>query len=341
MAAKLRVGLVGCGSFSRAALIPAAALAPITFVCFCDLDGERAASAAALVSNARPYTSLKAMLAAEELDAVMMAVGPTAYPALVEQVFQADRDVFIEKPPALNAEQAQGMADSAGRAGRSLNVGFMKRFGTAYVMAKDIMQAPDFGPIKHISARLTSGVYRPVWAQHLTPETFLLDHSIHYLDLVTHFAGPVKSVTAHLTREGDDRFGFSILLAFANGASGLLELSNYESRGVSNERIDIKSASGAVTVDNVTRLTWRRGAPAMERDRRLDRAHDTIVWEPNMTAISPENNSLAHMGYVGELRHFAEGRLRGEKVKPDITDGIAALRLARAILASDGHPIFL
>jgi len=77
----------------------------------------------------------------------------------------------------------------------------------------------------------------------------------------------------------------------------------------------------------------------MERDRDLDPQHDSLTWAPNMTAISQENWSLGHMGYLGEVRNFAESVLAGTPPTPDIQDGLAAVRLVHAIHDSNGRPV--
>ena len=75
-------------------------------------------------------------------------------------------------------------------------------------------------------------------------------------------------VSAVKTEAAEDRFGFAILLGYASGAAGLLEISNYESRGVPNERVQITGGNGAsVMVENVTRVTYSRDAEPMAPGR--------------------------------------------------------------------------
>jgi myo-inositol 2-dehydrogenase/D-chiro-inositol 1-dehydrogenase len=338
--ARLRAGLVGCGGFAQTALIPSMRMAPIDVVAVCDRDQGRAEAGGQSLRTQAVYTSLDDLLAREELDVVIMAIGPTVYPELAEKVMRAGVDVYVEKPPAVTVEKALRMREVSRETGRNLAVGFMKRFATGYRMAKELVSVPDFGRITHVTARICSGVWTPVWSSELTPFAFVLDHSVHYLDLVQFYAGPVASVTAELSQASSDRFGYAVLLRFQSGATGLLEISNYESRGVPNERIQLMGSEGrSVTVENVSRVTYSRHAAPMERDRKLDPGSDRVIWEPNMTNISPENSSLVHQGYVGEMRHLAETLLNKRAVKPDIDDGIAAVQLAHAIVASNGHRV--
>lgn len=339
---RLRTALVGCGAFANAALVPAMRAAGIDIVAVCDPDAARAAATMKAAGAGSVYTDISEMLVAETVDAVVMAVGPTVYPMLAEQALTHGVHVFVEKPPAVTLVEAEAMRLAAAKAGKQLTVGFMKRFATGYRMAKEISEEIEFGAVRMVSARVTSGVWTPAWSKTLTPFSFVLDHSVHFLDLMRFFGGSVDWVSAIKTEASDERFGFAVLLGYASGAAGLLEISNYESRGVPNERVQITGSHGAsVTVENVSRVTYSRDAEPMVPGRAFSPQRERLIWEPNMTNISEENASLVHMGYVGEMRNLAAALQAGRPVTPSIEDGIAALDLAHAIVESDGRRINL
>lgn len=338
---KLRVALVGCGNFTHNALLPSIRLAPMTVVAACDLDAGRAEATAAVMGG-KAYTDYDKMLASEQLDLVMMAIGPNVYPALSNKAFEAGVHVYLQKPPALSVAEAEALKAEAARHDCQLIVGFMKRFGTGYRMAHDIAHSAEFGPLTHISARLRSGPYRPVWSKEATAKAFVLDHSIHFLDLMRFYGGDVASLTAIPSPTVGDRFGFAVALRYKSGATGLLEISNYETRGVPNEHVEILGSNGrSVTVDNISHVSYARGAVPMERGRKFDDQTETLVWQPNMTVISQENGSIAHTGFLGEMRNLADTLLAGGHVQPDMGEGIAALEIAEALLASDGNSVVL
>lgn len=341
-AVKPRVALVGCGAFANAALVPAMRMAPLDVVAVCDLDKERAETTRIAVGAGQLFESVEDLLAFGGFDGAVVAIGPTVYPRLVPDLLRAGMDVFVEKPPALDPNDAREMRAAAQTAGRQLAVGFMKRFATGYRMARQTIDRPEFGNVAHISARISTGVWKPVWAKELDAFSFVMDHSIHYLDLVAFFGGPVREVTSQFVQRDGARMGFAVLLRFESGATGVLEISNLESRGVPNERIQIMGDAGqSVAVENVTRMTYSRDAAPMSEGRPFDPETERLVWEPNMTNISQENSSTIHMGYAGEMRHFAVALATGHAVSPDITDGIAALELAHAVLSSNGVSVEL
>ncbi|WP_084731401.1 Gfo/Idh/MocA family protein [Microvirga vignae] len=338
--APLRTALVGCGAFANAALVPAMRLAGIDVVAVCDPDTSRAQDTMRAAGARSCHAEMSRMLGMEDVDAVVMAVGPTIYPKLAVEALSSGVSVFVEKPPAVTVADALSMKKAAISANRQLAVGFMKRFATGYRMAKEISSSDEFGPVKMINARITSGVWTPAWSKTLTPFSFVMDHSVHFLDLMRFFGGPVEWVCATRTEAGPDRFGFAVMLGYESGATGLLEISNFESRGVPNERIQITGADGtSVTVENVSRVTYTRDAEPMVPGRAFSTERERLVWEPNMTNISAENSSLVHMGYVGEMRNLSRALLGNQPISPSIDDGIAAIALAYGVVESDGKRI--
>lgn len=336
---RVRLGVIGCGRFCTSAIFPVLHLAPIALQAVCDMDEEKAQTAATAFGAPRWYRDHCRMLEAEQLDAVIVVIGPQAHPTLAMELMRRGLHVYIEKPPARTSVEAAEMLRVSRQTGRLCAVGFMKRFAIGYRMAKAISQTPEFGPVTFVEAKLTYGNFVPTWVERLTPNAFLLDHSIHHLDLIQHLAGPVDRVSAELADRGEGRLALAVSLRFRSGAVGTLHLSSLESRGHPTERLHLVGVGQSVLVDNLLRVTHYRDAPLAGPERLLDLQRDAIRWEPNLTLPFIENSSLAHLGYVGEIQEFARAILRQGGRPPDIADGLAAIRLAEAIEGSKGHTV--
>lgn len=340
MTTSMKAAVIGCGAFARAALVPAMRMANFEIVSVCNRTAESAEAARIATGASSSFCEIDDLIRAGGFDVAVVAAGPVASPAIVKRLLADGIDIFVEKPPALTIADALDMQQASLDSGRQLAVGFMKRFATGYRMAKELASTPDFGQVALINARLSTGVWKAAWAPEIGARGLVLDHAIHFLDLMAFYSGPIASITAIPVMRDGSRMGFSCALRFANGAAGVLEISNMESRGVPNERVQIVGDNGhSVTVENVTGVTYSRAAKPMERDRAFDPATERLIWAPNMTNITDENSSLVHMGYVGEMRNFAAALSQGTAVTPGIADGIAALGLAEALLASDGTPV--
>ena len=114
MAAPARIGFVGAGSHSSANLYPSLVEAPSAqLVAVCDLREDRAQANAKRFGADRWYTDVRAMLKAEQLDGVCICGVPQMHFEVGLQVLRRGLPIFVEKPSAMTAREAQRLADAA------------------------------------------------------------------------------------------------------------------------------------------------------------------------------------------------------------------------------------
>jgi predicted dehydrogenase len=195
----------------------------------------------------------------------------------------------------------------------------MKRFSDPYQRARAILERPEFGAPSVFESRFTYGRY-PVDVY-----GFLNGFATHHLDLARFFMGELAAVYAERVSRGDGLDGYAIVVRFASGAIGLLNLNCLEhDHNNWSEHVAITGVGGRVFVEN-----WRR-VIAFLPDEQSDTSR-TVYWEPPDIRPSDDQSSLAIHGFVGELRDFIESVRDGRAPACTIDDGIAALRFERAI----------
>ncbi len=105
-----RVGFVGCGNHANARLYPATKLVQeIDLVAVCDLDRAKAEATAKRWGVPTFYTDLDAMLADEQLDAVVICGPPQMHVSVGKHCLAKGLHIFVEKP-----SQRDHIARSAG-----------------------------------------------------------------------------------------------------------------------------------------------------------------------------------------------------------------------------------
>jgi predicted dehydrogenase len=109
----VRIGLVGLGYWGPNLArnfddLPGAELAWL-----CDSDGERRAGVAARFPDARTTADLDELLQDPRLDAIVIATPVVTHHALSKQALEAGKHVFVEKPMALEAEEAEELVELA------------------------------------------------------------------------------------------------------------------------------------------------------------------------------------------------------------------------------------
>lgn len=334
----LRVAFVGCGEHARMSLYPSLRAAfggsPVglpalvlsqegrtqppllaKLVALADHKRDLAERVAAFHHVDAVYTDHREMIANERPDAVIVCMHPKRQAQTAIDCLDLGTHVWVEKPPAESIAEAEAMAAAARRAGKMLAVGYMKRFSQPYQRAKAFTQQPAFGETSVWESRYTYGQYP------IDVYRFLNGFATHHLDLPRFFMGEIESVYAERVSRGFGLDGYAVVLRFASGAVGVLNTNCLEGAHINqSERIGVTGVGGRVFVEN-----WRRVVGFLPDDA------PTYYWEPEDIRPSDDQNSLDIHGFVGELRDFVERVRDGGAPGATIDDGIAAIRLERAI----------
>jgi predicted dehydrogenase len=136
----IRVGVVGCGLIAQVMHLPYLTELPDQFElgAVCDLSDDLAQKCAERYGAKRSFAGWEDMLAAGELDAVMVLTSGNHAPVAVAAA-EAGLHVFVEKPMALSARDATQMIEAAQQAEVTLMVGTMKRYDPAYERLAELM----------------------------------------------------------------------------------------------------------------------------------------------------------------------------------------------------------
>ncbi|MFF5980395.1 Gfo/Idh/MocA family protein [Streptomyces olindensis] len=184
-AESLRVGLVGCGEHGAGTLLPTLASLGRTPVAVCDLDREKAHTAAELFRIPAAYDSTSAMFRAEDLDAVVLAGPPSMHVEALSLAADHRVHAFVEKPPAVSLHQVEWLAERFRDAGLVSMVGHNLRHSDAWIGLQALLMRPEFGSVISMSLSYTaSGPRGGRWGLG-TLDALLLTHAIHALDLVS------------------------------------------------------------------------------------------------------------------------------------------------------------
>jgi myo-inositol 2-dehydrogenase/D-chiro-inositol 1-dehydrogenase len=327
----MRIGWIGCGRHAEEMLLPQLTRLPITLTAICDANAERLALIGDRYGVSARYTDAEALLAHEGLDAIGMAVGPGVHASIGAQAMERGLAVFMEKPPAATAAEAQRLAEVAARTGRPCVVGFMKRYSTANRMAFNLLSAPAFGPRAGLLGEYMTAPGYFVGNPDYTG--FLLHHCVHAMDLVPWLMGEaVTDVTARRFEMAPGKLLLHVGFGFASGALATVVLGTHQSRGTPMEWWQVMGDHQRVEVRNVHEVRYYRapGFKANDPAATLDPTQDALVWEPNLTAAANED----HKGYHALLNAFLR-RVKGEPSDaPEITDGVRAMHVLEAMVQS-------
>lgn len=111
-----------------------------------DIDAERAKHLAERIDGCTAYTDPSAAMAADDVDAVLIASPGPAHEAALLTAFEHDLPVLCEKPLTPDAASALCVMEAEQRVGRRrVQVGFMRRYDAEYMKLKALLDSGQLG----------------------------------------------------------------------------------------------------------------------------------------------------------------------------------------------------
>src|SRR5436190_20359333 len=142
---RFRLIIVGCGAVTRASLLPVlAGHDRVQVTALVDRDAERARELASAYGIRRVESSMEPF-AAGSVDGVVIATPPAHHAPGTLQAVACGFHVFVEKPMATTAHEAEAMVAAAERAGVVLSVGLYRRLLPAARLLRGMVEAGVLG----------------------------------------------------------------------------------------------------------------------------------------------------------------------------------------------------
>lgn len=302
------VGMIGADHVRRLTTV----LAGARVTAVSDVDAPRAAAVAA-AAGARVHPTGADLVAADDVDAVLVASWGPAHAEHVLAALAAGKPVFCEKPLASTPADCERILAAEAAWGRRLvQVGFMRRYDPAYRALKAVLDGGSVGP-----PLLFHSVHRNASVPaHYTSDMSITDTAVHDID-VSRWLLDDEIVAVDVRRprvSGRAPAGLSdpllVLLETARGALVDVEVSvsvdyGYDIRG------EVVGETGAAALatggDVVVSRAGQRGSPVPPGwQERFARAYDL------------------------ELQDWVDAVAAGECRGPSSWDGYAATAVAAA-----------
>ena len=193
----LNVALVGAGQRGFALARMAGKFPQFHLQSICDPRSDRAAFLQKSVTGANQAVLAPDLASALALkpDVVFLATPDARHRQEAEQCFAAGCHVFLEKPVATDAADAQAVVDAAAAAGRVLHIGFVLRHAPFYQAVREVVASGDLGDLQslHLSEQLElhhGASFWRRWHRHSAMSGGLIVHkSCHDLDLMLWLSG--------------------------------------------------------------------------------------------------------------------------------------------------------
>ena len=226
----LNFGLIGCGRVAPRHAQSIQQLPQTHLAAVADIRASRAHNFSEQYA-ATAYQDYHDLLARQDIDAVSICVPSGLHAQVALDALRAGKHVLVEKPIALALDDADRMIQVAKAEQRKLAVVLQNRYNSPMQRLRRLVDEGGLGDLYLGNA--TDPWYRPqsyyedewhgTWAM---DGGALMNQSIHHIDALQWFMGPVQSVQAYTSTlahamEAED-VGVAVL-KFANGALGTIE----------------------------------------------------------------------------------------------------------------------
>ena len=226
----VKFGLIGCGRVAPRHAQSLVQLAAAELVAVADVKPNRADHFSDKYGAEATYGHLE-ILERQDIDAVTVCVPSGHHAQVTIDALRAGKHVLVEKPIALNLADADRMIRVAREENKTLGVVLQNRYNTPVQQVRRALDQGQLGRLYLGNACVRW--YRPqsyyeddwhgTWAM---DGGALMNQSIHHIDALQWFMGPVKSVnsyTATLAHEMEAEDVGVAILRFENGALATIE----------------------------------------------------------------------------------------------------------------------
>ena len=330
-------GIIGCGNISTLhaqaiSSIPGARLR--AFHSKSQQRGHEMANRYGVVWEAE----LARFLARPDIQIVTLCTPSGTHADLGIQAARAGKHVVVEKPIDVSLEKARRLIAACEEASVKLAVIFQSRWLPAVGILKKAICRGRFGRLilgdAHVKWYRTPEYYEAAkWrgTRELDGGGALINQSIHTLDLLQYFAGPVDSVCAFAERlihpyiEAEDTA--VAVLKFKNGALGVVEGATSVYPGFSR-RVEIHGEKGSAILDGNDISFWKL-TESDEEEHELSQLKDR---DSSNAASDPM--ALEVTGHRKQIQDLIEAIEQGRQPMVDGAEGLKALELVLAIYRS-------
>ncbi len=183
----------------------------------CDTDPDVLATQKERFPNIQYTHSFAELLENPEISALAIATPATTHYAFVKSALLAGKNVFVEKPLALNVKEGEELVALAAKRNKVLMVGHILQYHPAVIRLKELISAGELGKIQYVySNRLNIGKLR-------TEENILWSFAPHDISVILML---IQEEPIKVSAFGGDYINQGIydttltILEFSNGVKG-------------------------------------------------------------------------------------------------------------------------
>lgn len=337
----LRVCIIGTGSISDMHFKSYAENANAILYGVFDYSAERAEAKAKQYGISQIYRSLEEVYSDPNVDAVSICTWNNSHADISSGALNAGKHVLVEKPLAMNVEEALKVEAAARNCEKTLQVGFVRRFATNTKVLKSFIDSGTLGDIYYAKASCLRRLGNPGgWFadKNRSGGGPLIDLGVHVIDVCWYLMGrpKVKSISGNVYRKLGNR-GNVENLSFYKAADYQKDLNTVED--LANALITFENGA-SLFVD----VSYTLHAKQDEIGVKIYGTKGGAELEPELAIISEENNTILNINpqmdhltfdfanaFQNQIDSFVLSCLTGSTPLSPVEDGVEMMKILAGI----------
>ncbi len=334
---KLNVCVIGTGSISDMHLKSYQANPKVQLRGVYDFSTKRAEEKAREYQIDKVYHSLEEVFQDSYVDAVNICTWNNTHAEITVAALNAGKHVLVEKPLAMNVEEAIEVEKVAKECNKVVQVGFVRRFGTNTKILKSFIDQGQLGEIYYAKASCLRRLGNPGgWFADKSKSGGgpLIDLGVHVIDICWYLMGrpKVKSISGNTYTKLGNR-------------ANVKNLDFYKAADYDQEKNSVEDLANAlITFENGASLmvdvSYTLHAKEDEIGVKLYGTKGGAELEPELQIITEDNNTIINVhpqidhlsfdfenAFQNEIDSFVQSCLFQEVSLAPVEDGVEMMKI--------------
>ncbi len=220
----LRIGILGCGEIVNIAHLPAYKGGGLNVVSCFDTNESAARETAEKFGIHRVCTSLEELVSDAGVDIIDIAIHLNGRTEAFQRAAEAGKSILLQKPVAHSMQEAEAYVSMAETKGIKYAVNQQARWAGTHLAIKRWITDGAIGRMNSLRLDMRGWQDDPSTWYVACPDFTMVDHGIHYFDLLRFFAGrEAQSVSAMQTTVPDQvNISPTVYMAIVDFGDGLI-----------------------------------------------------------------------------------------------------------------------
>lgn len=259
------VGVIGAGGYVSTMLLPHFKTEGVSFRSIATASGVSAHDVGKKFGFAYAVSGADEVLNDSEVNLVVVGTRHDLHAELAVQALKRNKNVFVEKPLALNDEQLVDVLDAAQKSSGRLMVGFNRRFAPLARQAHDFFAGRDY-PLSMIYRVNAGRIPKEHWVQDsVQGGGRIVGEVCHFVDFMLFLTAslPVSVFAESVTSSNEktvDADSVLITLRFEDGSNGTIAYLSEGDRALAKERVEIFGGGRSFVLNDYTEaVSYKNG----------------------------------------------------------------------------------